>query len=144
MAVISVKPGVFFVHQFGNAFDEHCAVDVVRNFRDDDLFLAALELFDADLAANLDAAAARREVFLDDFQPAHHAAGWEIRAFDEFHQALDADVWVVNLCADTVNNFAQIVRRHVRGHADGDACAAVDEQIGKGGGKTVGSVRVSS
>src|ERR1017187_2015333 len=125
----------FFVHQFGHALDEHRAVDVVRNFRDDDLFLAALELFDPDLAANLDAAVARREIFLDDFQSAHHAAGREVRAFDEFHQALDRDVRVVNLRADAVNDFAQIVRRHVRGHADGDARAAVDEQIGKRGGE---------
>src|SRR5208283_3332221 len=108
---------------FSHALDEHRAVDVVGNFRDDDLFLATLELFDANLAANLDAAAARREIFLDDVQPAHHATGGEVRAFDEFHQALDRDVRVVNLRADAVNDFAQIVRRHVCGHADGDARA---------------------
>ena len=33
---------------------------------------------------------------------------------------------------------------HVGGHADGDAGAAVDEQIWKRGGKTVGSVMRSS
>ena len=32
-----------FVHQFGDALDQHRAIDVVRNFRDDDLFAAALE-----------------------------------------------------------------------------------------------------
>ena len=42
-----------FVDQFGDALDEHRAVDVVRNFRDDDLFAAALELLDADLARGL-------------------------------------------------------------------------------------------
>ena len=97
--------------------------------------LAALELLDADLAAHLDAAAPGREIFLDDVQSAHHAAGREVRAFDEFHQALDRDVRVVNLRADAVNDFAEIVRRNVRGHADGDARAAVDEQIGKRGGE---------
>ncbi len=45
------------------------------------------------------------------------------------------DVRVVNLRADAVNDFAQIVRRNVRGHADGDARAAIDEQIGKRGGE---------
>ena len=45
------------------------------------------------------------------------------------------DVRVVNLRADAVNDFAEIVRRDVRGHADGDAGAAVDEQIRKRGGE---------
>ena len=125
----------FFVHQFGDALDEYRAIDVVGDFRDDDLLAPTLELLHADLAADLDAAAAGGEIFLDDFQPAHHAAGREIRAFDELHQPLDGDVRVVNLRADAVNDFAEIVGRNVGGHADGDAGAAVDEQIGKRGGK---------
>src|ERR1017187_5589656 len=95
------------VHQFGDALDEHRAIDVVGDFRDDDLLAPALELLDADLAADLDAAAPAGEIFLDDLQPAHHAAGREIRAFDELHQSLDRDVRVVNLRADAVNDFAE-------------------------------------
>ncbi len=45
------------------------------------------------------------------------------------------DIRVVNLRADAVNHFTEIVRRDIGGHADGDARAAVDEQIGKRGGK---------
>ena len=125
----------FLIHEFGDAFDEHGAIDVVRNFRDDDLFAPALELLDANLAADLDAAAAGGEIFLDDLQPAHHATGREIRAFDEFHQPLDGDVRIVNLRADAVNDFTEVVRRNVRGHADGDARAAVDQQVRKRGGE---------
>src|SRR5208282_1887170 len=125
----------FFVHQFGDALDEHRAVDVVGDFRDDDLLAPTLELLHADLATHLDAAAPAREIFLDDFQPAHHAAGREVRAFDELHQPLDSDIRVVNLRADAVNDFAEVVRRNIGGHADGDAGAAVDEQVGKRGGE---------
>ena len=49
--------------------------------------------------------------------------------------SVDGDVRIVNLRANAVNDFAQIVRGHVGGHADGDAGAAVDQEVGKGGGK---------
>ena len=49
------------------------------------------------------------------------------------HQLLERDVRIVDLRADAVDDFAEIVRRHVRRHADGDAGAAVDEQIRKRG-----------
>ncbi len=75
------------------------------------------------------------KVLLDAVQAANGAAGGEIRPFDVLHQLLDGDLRVVNLRADAVNDFAQIVRGHVGGHADGDAGAAVDQQVGKGGGE---------
>ena len=123
------------VHQLGDALHQHRAVHVVRNFRDDDLLAAAFELLDADLAAHLHAAAPGLEILLDALQPADHAAGREIRPFDELHQLLERDVRVVDLRADAVDDLAQIMRRHVGGHADGDAGAAVDQQVGKRGGK---------
>ena len=39
-----------FIDQVGDALDQHGAVHVVGNFRDDDLLAAALELLDAHLA----------------------------------------------------------------------------------------------
>jgi hypothetical protein len=92
----------------------------------------------------LTAAAAGLEILLDARQSADGAAGGKIRPLDVLHQLLHGDVRVVDLGADAVDHFAQIVRGHVGGHADGDAGAAVDQQVGKGGGKTVGSVNRSS
>ena len=63
---------------------------------------------------------------------ADHAAGRKVRAIDQFHQLPDGNGRIVNLRADAVNDLAQVMRRHVGGHADGDACPAVDKQIGKG------------
>ena len=57
------------------------------------------------------------------------AAGREIRALHELHQVIERDVRIVDLRADAVDDFAEIVRRNVGRHADGDAGAAVDEQI---------------
>ena len=53
----------------------------------------------------------------------------KVRAFDELHQLRDGDLRIVDLRANAVDDFAEIVRRHVGGHADGDAGAAVDEQV---------------
>ena len=44
----------------------------------------------------------------------------------------------VDLRADGVDDLAQIVRRDVRRHADGDAGAAVDEQVRERGGEDGG------
>ena len=66
---------------------------------------------------------------------ADRAAGREIRPLHVLHQLLERDVRIVDLRADAVDDFAEVVRRHVRRHADGDAGAAVDEQIRKRGGK---------
>ena len=56
-------------------------------------------------------------------------------ALDMMHQALDRDVRIVDLRADGVDHLAEVVRRNVRCHPDGDASATIDEQVGKGGGK---------
>jgi hypothetical protein len=39
-----------------------------------------------------------------------------------------------------IDHFAQIVRRNVGRHADGNAACSVDQQVGKPAGSTVGSV----
>ena len=62
---------------------------------------------------------------------ADDAAGRKIRPFHVLHQLVERDVGIVDLRADAVDDFAQIVRRNVGRHADGDAGAAVNEQIWK-------------
>ncbi len=51
-----------FVDQFGDALDQHGAIDVVGNLGDDDLLAPALDFLQADLAADFDAAAAAFKV----------------------------------------------------------------------------------
>ena len=121
----------FFVHQLGDPLDQRGAIHVVRNLGDDDLLLAALDFLDAGFAAHLHAAAAGLEILLDAVEAADRAAGREIRPLHMLHQLLERDVRIVDLRANAVDDFAEIVRRHVRRHADGDAGAAVDEQIRK-------------
>ena len=56
-------------------------------------------------------------------------AGREVRALDVAHQTLDLHVRIVDVGDRRVDHLAQVVRRDVRRHADGDARGAVDEQV---------------
>src|SRR6185312_11942937 len=106
-----------------------------RNFGDDELLAVTLHLLDTHAAAQLHAAFARRKIILDAFHAADGAAGREIWALDEFHQLRNGNARLVDLRANAVDDFAEIMRRHVGGHADGDAGAAVHEQVRERGGE---------
>src|SRR5206468_8438062 len=107
----------FFIYQRCDAFDEGRAIDVVWNFSDDDLFFAAFELFDAGLAAHLHTASPGLEILFDSRHAADDAAGREVGPFYMFHQLLERDFRIVDLLTDSVNHFAEIVRRNIGRHA---------------------------
>ena len=65
--------------------------------------------------------------------PHDDPAGREIRRRDVLHQLVDRDRRVVEIGAAGVDDFAEIVRRDVGRHADGDAAAAIDEEVRKAG-----------
>src|SRR5437016_997139 len=122
----------FFVYQRRDAFNEGCAIDVIWNFSDDDLLPAAFKLFDAGLAAHLHTAATSLEILFDSRHAADDAAGREVRPFYVFHQLLERDFRIVDLCTDSINHFVEIVRRNIGRHTHSDACSAINEQIWKG------------
>ncbi len=59
------------------------------------------------------------------------APGREIRALDDLAQLVDRYLGVLEMREARVDDLAEIVRRDVRRHADGDAAGAVDEQVGE-------------
>ena len=75
----------------------------------------------------------------DALVPDDDAAGGEVRPVDEVHQVVDGDivegVVVVDQVGDGVDQLAQIVRRDVGRHADGDARRAVEQQVGQARGQ---------
>src|ERR1044072_20164 len=58
--------------------------------------------------------AAGLEILLDAGTPEHGAAGREIRSLHVLHQIFERDFRIVDLGADAVDDFAEIMRRHVR------------------------------
>ncbi len=63
------------------------------------------------------------------------AAGGEIGPLHVLHQLGDRDLGLVDLGADGVDRLGEIVRREIGRHADGDAGAAVDQEVREGGGE---------
>ena len=122
-----------FVDEVGDFLLERRPVHVVRDFGDDDLLAIPLQFLNANATAQFDAALAGEKIILDPFDAANDAPGGKVRALDVQHQFGNGNGGLVNLGANPVDDFAQIVRRHVGGHADGDARAAIDQEIGKRG-----------
>ena len=88
---------------------------------------AALD--DLGVAPELDRAATG-PVGVEDALTAHDlAAGREVGALDEVHQVVGGGVGVLDEVEHRVAHLAQVVGRDVGGHADGDALAAVDQQV---------------
>ena len=119
---------LLLVHHLADAGEHVGLVDHIRDLGDDDRLAAVVALLDLGLGADHHAAAAGA-VGVHDALAAHDdAAGREVRALDVFHQLLGRDVGVVDIGADGVADLAQVVRGHVRGHTDGDARGAVEQQ----------------
>ena len=121
----------FFLNEPGDLLFEPGPIHVVRNLGNDQLLAVAFDFLDPDAAPQLDAASAGLEVVVDALDATNEAAGREIRTFDELRQLRDGDRRIVDLGANAINDLTQIVGSHVGGHADRDARAAIDEQVGE-------------
>ena len=132
----------FFTRQLGDALDERGLVGHIGQFGDDDAAAAALHLFQMGVGLHGDAPApgavgAEQPVAIGGLQD--HAAGGKIRPLDEAHQVFDAEIVhlvpVFEHVVQRIDYLTQVVGRDAGSHTDGDAGAAVDQQIGEGGGQ---------
>ena len=104
---------------------------MVGQFIDDDgLFAAVVVGLDVGFGADVDAAAPAFVGFADAFSAVNQRAGGEVGAGQVAHQGAGVGIGVVKQVQTGVERFAEVVRRHVGRHADGDAGAAIDEQVG--------------
>ena len=124
---------LLFAHEFGDALDQRRLVDLIGDLGDDQRLAVLAQRFRADPRPHDDRAASGRVGGADAGAAEDEAAGREIRAGQHFHQLLDRGVRLVHHQEHRVDALAEIVRRNVGGHADGDAAGAVDEQIGEAG-----------
>ena len=103
--------------------------DRERQLGDDDRLLAALDRLDVGLGPDPHRPAAR-PVGVADARRAHdRAAAREVGPLDVLHQALGVDLRVLDVGLDRADHLAEVVRRDVGGHADGDPRRTVDEQV---------------
>ncbi len=109
--------------------DHAFRADQVGQLGDDESGLASRDRLDGDLGAGLERAAAGRVGIADAGEPDDRAAGRQVGPRNELHQVVERGIRVLEQVARGTDDLDEVVRRHVRGHADGDAARAVDEQV---------------
>src|SRR6202167_4996437 len=129
---------LFVLNEAGDIFDQARFVDLIRELGDDDVLAILAALFDGDFGAHLEGAAARLVGLFDSFAAVNVTGGGKIGARDELHDFFQVGFGFFDQHDRGFNDFFQVVRRNVGGHADGDARGAVDEQAGNPRGQDDG------
>jgi len=133
----AVQPLLF--DELGNFFQQSRLVDLKGQLGDDDaLAIPVISALEVGAGANVDAAAATGVSLADPLGTIDDCGGGKIRPGDKLHQTRNVDGGVVDVSDASVDHFAEIVRRNVRGHAYGDTRRTVDQQIGETGRKYAG------
>ena len=122
-------------HQLSNTLLQHSAVHTVGHIGDVDELAAILIGHHLHLTAHAHAAAAGAEIAVDTLVTQHITTRGEVRALDVGTQSFAGDEGIVDVGADAVHHFAQVVRGHVGGHTHGNTRAAVHQQVRESGGE---------
>ena len=127
-----LEPGEFFrLHLFGDLFLYFAAGDLVGQLVDDDV-----AVFQVPGGAQPHRAASRAVERGDFFARGDEfAAGGEVGRGDVLHQRVVGQERIGDERAAGGNDFAEVVRQEVSRHADGNAAAAVQEDIRQAGGQ---------
>ena len=118
-------------HQFGNLFDEGGLVDLVGQFREDQLFPIPrpLDLLHVGFGAHHAAPPAGAIGIQHAFGAQHEATAGEVWALDVGHEAFEGQVRLVDEVHQGAAALPEVVGRDAGGHAHGDALGAIHQQI---------------
>ena len=122
-------------YHLGDTLVQARLVLLIGDFRDDDRFAAAAALLYAGSRPHDDRATPQLVGGADAVATEDGRTGREIRPGDVLHHLLDRERGIIDQRAATVDQLAEIMRRDVGRHADGDTARAIGQQIGKGGRK---------
>ena len=122
-------PSIFLsLTRLGDLLDQTLFIDHVGDFTDDDLFFPrALDRLGEGLAAHLHDAFAFVVGLHDRLFAVNESAGGKIRPRNMPHQLLDRNIGIFDQRDQAVDHFAQIMRRNIGRHADGDSRGAIDQ-----------------
>ena len=135
LAVIGFIPDIadafdlLLVHQVGDLLHQHGFVHLVRDLRHDDPAAAAAHILDVGAGPHGDPPVAGLVGFPDSGPADDQAAGREIRPLDVLHQVFHRAVRIVDHADHAVDDFRQVVRRDIGGHAHGNTVGAVHQQV---------------
>ena len=127
---MSVMPSTFFwLDQVGDMLDQARLVDLIGQFGDDDGVLAVVHRLDLQLRLHDDAPAPGAIGLSRALRAEDQAGGRKVGAGNELHQVVRRGFGMIERIEAGVHDFAQVVRRDAGAHADGDAFAAVAEEV---------------
>ena len=131
------------VDELGDALDELGLVDLVGDLGDDDGLASAGDVFDGALGAHDEAAAAGAVGVGGCWSCRRGSRRWGSRGPGRARgrgrgRSLVSCGDLVEEGDAGVDDFGEVVRRDVGGHADGDAGAAVDDEVGDARGQDGG------
>ena len=121
----------FVLDKRGDCLDEHSLVHLIRQLRHDNARARAVCIFlYFGLGAQHHAAAPRLVGYFQSRAAHENAAGRIIGRRQIPHQLFKRNVGIFQLRETGVYDLAQIVRRYVGRHADGNTVRAVDKYVG--------------
>jgi hypothetical protein len=123
-------------HQLADLDEQLRLVHLVGQLVDDDgLAVALADLLDVRARAHHDAPAAGEVALLHFGHAVDDPRGGEIRRRHDLDELRDRGLGIREQRQARIHDLAQVVRRDVGRHADGDARGAVDEEVGELGGQ---------
>src|SRR4029078_5877596 len=104
-------------------------IDLVGYLFDDDHIISMLPFLDFRYSSQDDFAAPGFKCFPYSFHTIDDTAGWKIRCFDIIDQFSNSNGWVFNRSDHSVNDFRQIMWKHIGGHTNSNSTGAINEQV---------------
>ena len=120
----------FLIDQLRDLFNQAGFIDLIRNFgHDNDVAVFALP-FDRRAGAHRNGPAARLVRLINPTTPMDDAGGRKIRARYVRNELGQLGLRVVDQMNDGLTDLIEVVWRHIRGHAHGNAIRSIDQEIG--------------
>ena len=122
---------LFLAHLFGDFFDHRGLVHLIANLIDDDGKPVLANFFDTGLSPHNHAAAPLKVGFACTGPAQHDPACGEVGAGNIFNQLFRGQIGIFDQRLTGIDHFAQIVRRNVRRHTDGNTASTIDQHVWK-------------
>ena len=116
------------VRQISDALDQLSLVHPVRNLGHYNLIVCRMR-FDFGLGTHYHTSASGFVGIAHTADTINISSGREIRCLDVLHQAVYVDFIVIDVCHASVNDFTQVVCRHIGSHTYGDTRSTVHQQV---------------
>ena len=121
---------LFLMHQLSDTLLQRLFIHLIRQLiHDDGLALAAINVFKMHLGTHHHAPTPCAEGLPHAARAIDNATRGEIGRRHDLNQLVNARIRVFQQMQASINHFIEVVRRNVGGHAHGDACGAVNQQI---------------